>query len=460
MERLNNKFIEELTNKLEQKFIFFDREKLEAFDFNGTDAHYLPDAVVEPTSTAQISELMKLATKYKVPIIPRGAGTGLTGGALAVHGGVVLSLLKMNKILKIDEMELIAAVQPGVTNLHLQQVLENKGLYYPPDPGSYETSSIGGNIAEDAGGPHCFKYGTTRDYVLGMVVVLADGQIINTGVKTRKGVVGYDLNDLIIGSEGTLGIVTEATLRLLPLPQKIITLLVFLPAIFDAVNAMTAFTKKRIIPAAMEFMDKACLGMVRGKIPFPIPKDNEILIIIELDGEIDMVEKQMEIVGEICWANNASDVFIADSSHNRKKLWEVRRKFREMIKATVRYKRAEDVVVPISKIAELIKGCNAIAQRYEFKNFNYGHLGDGNIHVNLTHHEKSTEIQKKGQKAFEEIFKLVLNLGGTISGEHGIGITKKPFINLELSPESIRLQKEIKRIFDPYNILNPGKIFD
>jgi len=453
------KFVAELKQRIGETFIYSDNDRLVAYDFDGTDAHHLPDLVVEPVNTQQISELMKLATKYRIAVIPRGTGTGLTGGALAILGGVLLSLLKLNNILEIDEVNMTATVQPGVINFHLHQVLEERGMYYPPDPASYETSSIGGNIAEDAGGPHCYKYGTTRDYVLGMVVVLSNGEIINTGVKTRKGVVGYDLNDLIIGSEGTLGIVTEATLRLIPLPQSIVTILAFFPNIEDVVNSIAAFSKKRIVPATMEFLDRSCVDVIRNKLQFPIPEQTGVLLIIELDGETELLDKQVETIGEICFDKNAIDLLLADSSHKRQGLWEVRRKFRETLKEMVRFKRAEDIVIPISKIPLFIKQSGEIARKFGFNNYNYGHLGDGNVHANITYHENTADVKQRGHLAFEEIFALTLELEGTISGEHGIGITKKPYLAMELSPESIRIQKQIKKIFDPLNILNPGKIF-
>ncbi len=460
MEKKFTQFIEELTQEIGEKHVFIDPERLEAYNFDGTDYRHLPDAVVEPSTTEQVSKLMKLATKYKIPVIPRGAGTGLSGGALATSGGVILSFLKMNKIRKIDEVNMIACVQPGLINLHLHEALAEKGLYYPPDPASYDTSSIGGNIAEDAGGPHCYKYGTTRDYILGMEVVLPNGEIIRTGVKTRKGVVGYDLNNLIISSEGTLGIVTEAILRLIPLPQNIMTMLVFFPNIQKVIDSMTGFSKNRIVPGTMEFMDKACVKLLRGRIQFTVPDATEVLMIIELDGENSEIEKQMETVGEICFENDAFDIFLAESSHKRQGLWEVRRSFREIIKETVKYKRAEDVVVPISEIPKLLAGNYAIAEKYDFVSYNYGHLGDGNVHANMTNMEKSNDVIQRGHLAFKEVFELTLKLGGTISGEHGVGITKKPYLGMELSAESIRIQKEIKKIFDPHNILNPGKIFD
>lgn len=451
--------INELTNRLGERNVYVEREKLEAYNFDGTEYRYLPNIVVEPMNTAQVSDLMKIATKYRFPVVPRGTGTGLTGGALAINGGAILSFLKMNKILNIDDVNLTATVQPGLVNYHLHQKLAELGLYYPPDPASYETSSIGGNIAEDAGGPHCYKYGTTRDYVLGMEVVLPDGQIIHTGVKTRKGVVGYDIHDLIIGSEGTLGVVTEATLRLIPLPQNVMTLLVFFTEISDVVRSMREFSKSRIIPATLEFMDRACTDIVRDQIPFQIPKEAQVLAIIEIDGENDIIETQTMSVGEICMENNALDVLVAESSHKRKGLWDVRRKMRDTIKETVKFKRSEDIVVPISYIPELIRSCSSIAEKYSLTNYNYGHLGDGNVHVNLTAMEKNDAVKEAARKAFYEIFELTLSLNGTISGEHGIGITKKPYIGMELSSESIRIQREIKRIFDPLNILNPGKIF-
>ncbi len=459
MPKIINEFIQQLKQSLGPKYVFTDPEILEAYNFDGTEYRYQPDVVVEPETTEQISELMKLASAYRVPVVPRGAATGLSGGALAIQGGVVLSLLRMDKILEIDEVNMIAVVQPGVINLHLHEAVEARGLYYPPDPASYETSSIGGNIAEDAGGPHCYKYGTTRDYVLGLKVVLPDGTILNTGVKTRKGVVGYDLTNLIIGSEGTLAIVTEATLRLIPLPAKIVTLLAFFPDTNSLVHSLSGMTKSRIVPAALEFLDPACVGLIRGKIGINLPQESSSLLIIDLDGEPEELDRQFEIVGEICLNAGALDVLIAEGSERRKGLWDVRRKLRDLIKEGNQFKRAEDVTVPISEIPELTRRCEEIAGQFGLKNYNFGHLGDGNVHVNLTHREKNVRVIEQGQRAAEEIFKLVLRLGGTISGEHGIGITKQPFLGLELSRRSIELQRAIKRVFDPLNILNPGKIF-
>lgn len=452
-------FVQKLKQAIGEKFVYADPERLEAYNFDGTEYRYMPNLVVEPETTEQISELMKLASEYHIPVVPRGAATGLSGGALAILGGVILSLLRMNNILEINGIDMVAVVQPGVINLDLHEAVEAKGLYYPPDPASYETSSIGGNIAEDAGGPHCYKYGTTRDYVLGLKIVLPDGTIMNTGVKTRKGVVGYDLTNLIIGSEGTLAIVTEATLRLIPLPAKIVTLLAFFPDTTSLVGSLSGMTGSRIVPAALEFLDPACVNLIRDQICLDIPEESSSLAIIDLDGEPEELDRQIEIVGEICLKNMAINVLIAESSERRKGLWDVRRKLRDLIKEVNNFKRAEDVTVPISNIPELIVGCENISKKFGLENFNFGHLGDGNVHVNLTHREKNDRIIKQGEKAAEEIFKLVLKLGGTISGEHGIGITKQPFLGLELSEPSIQLQREIKKIFDPLNILNPGKIF-
>jgi len=429
MTEIPNKFTSELTSILGKKYVYAEPEKLEAYNFDGTEFRYLPGLVVEPETTEQISQLMKLSSNYRIPVIPRGAGTGVTGGALAIHGGVILSLLRMDKILEIDDISMVAKVQPGVINFEFQEAVKEKGLYYPPDPASYETSSIGGNIAEDAGGPHCFKYGTTRDYILGLEIVLADGTIMKTGVQTRKGVVGFDLTNLIIGSEGTLAIVTEAILRLIPLPGKTITLLTSFPDILTLTGSLSAITRNRIVPAALEFLDSNCVNIVRDKIPIKIPTNFSTLLIIDLDGEGNELERQIEVVGNICIDNGASDVLIADSSQKRKGLWDVRRKFREIIKENTNFKRGEDVTVPIRQIPALIQNCEKIARKHGFVNYNYGHLGDGNVHVNLTHQEKNVQIVQKSELAAREIFELSVSLGGTISGEHGIGITKKDFLD-------------------------------
>ena len=459
MQKLTDEIKTILLQKIGERFVSFDAERREAYDFDGTDMRCLPDVVVEPESAEQVSSLLAIASEFGVPVIPRGTGTGLSGGSLAINGGIALSLLRMNKILDIDNVNMIAIVQPGVINHHLHEALTERGLYYPPDPASYETSSIGGNIAEDAGGPHCFKYGTTRDYVLGMDVVLPNGKMIQTGVKTRKGVVGYDIHDLMIGSEGTLAVVTEATLRLIPMPQSVITLMVFYPQISDVIHTLTALMKKRIVPSTMEFMDASCTELVRDRIPFRIPQESEILLILELDGEEELIARQVEDVGEVCLEQNAADVLLADSSHKRKGIWDVRRQLRDIIKENMRFRLSEDVVVPIDRIPELVEGCGRIASEYGLRNYNYGHVGDGNVHVYITSDEDSDDVRKKSAAAAEQIFGLALGLGGTISGEHGIGVSKKPFIGMELSAESIRLQKMIKNVFDPENIMNPGKIF-
>ena len=459
MTNIPRQFINKLTGQIGGRFVFSDAEKLEAYNFDATDFKFLPDLVVEPETTEQVSKLMKLATEYRLPVIPRGAATGVTGGALAIQGGIILSLLRMNKIITVDEINMTAVVQPGVINLDLHEAVEKKGLYYPPDPASYETSSIGGNIAEDAGGPHCYKYGTTRDYILGLKIVLPDGTIMNTGVQTRKGVVGFDLTNLIIGSEGTLAIVTEATVRLIPLPGKTVTLLAFFPGIHALSATLYGITKNRIVPAALEFLDPASVNTIRDRISIPVPKDASTLLIIDLDGESEELDKQMVDVGEICLDNGAKDVLLADSSAKRQGLWNVRRKLRDFIKEGSKFKRAEDVTVPIRKIPELIEECEKIARKYGFMNHNFGHLGDGNVHVNLTHKQKNERVIQQAKLAAKEIFELTVKLGGTISGEHGIGITKQEFLDIELSHPSIELQRKIKRIFDPLNILNPGKIF-
>ena len=453
------KIISELRSSIGQKFIYTDNEKLEAYNFDGTDLRYWPDIVVEPENRGQISQLMKIATKYRIPVIPRGAGTGVTGGALPVKGGIVLSLLRMNKILSIDEINMTAFVEPGVINLDLHHAVSEKGLYYPPDPASYDTSTIGGNIAEDAGGPHCFKYGTTRDYILGLEIVLSDGTIMNTGVQTRKGVVGYDLTNLIVGSEGTLAIVTKAILRLIPLPARTITLLAFFSDIQTLAQTLFALTRQRIVPAALEFLDPACVEVLRENIHISIPDQASTLLIIDLDGEESELEKQMELAGDACFQNDALDVLLAESSEKRENLWAVRRKFRDLIKERSQFKFSEDVTVPIRQIPQLIEGARKIAAKHEFQNYNYGHLGDGNVHVNFTHHHKDETIVRRSESVVRELFELTVKLGGTISGEHGIGITKMNFLEIELSKKSIELQKKIKQVFDPLNILNPFKIF-
>jgi len=435
-----------------------DPEKLTEFGKDATEDSCTPDLVVEATSARQIQALLRLANRHGFPVTPRGLGTGLAGGSVPLFGGVLLSLAKMNRILAIEQDNLIAVVEPGVITLDLQNAVKEKGLFYPPDPASLDTCSIGGNAATNAGGPSCVKYGTTRDYILGLEAVLPSGEIIEAGVRTRKGVVGYDLRHLLLGSEGTLGVITKLILKLIPLPQAITTMVAFFPKLTSAMEAVTTMLIRGHVPCAAEFLDDRCLEITKDLLPFEEAQSAKAMLIIETDGVQDIIERQMEAIGEICMACGATDAIMAPDSLKRARIWEIRRKVSLRIEERFPLFLHEDVVVPIGKIAELVGGLRGLEEVYGMNVYSYGHAGDGNIHVNITAEDRKN--MARIEDGIRDLLRRVLSMGGTISGEHGIGIAKKRFLPMELSPESIRIQKAIKEIFDPHRILNPGKIFE
>jgi glycolate oxidase len=437
--------------------VISDPEKLEPFGKDATELYRLPDLVVEPVSAEQIQLLLRLANAYRFPVTPRGLGTGLTGGAVPVSGGVLLSLAKMNRVLTIDAENLIAVVEPGVITGELKKAAQSKRLFYPPDPASIDTCSIGGNAATNAGGASCIKYGTTRNYILGVEVVLPSGEKIQAGVQTRKGVVGYDLAQLLIGSEGTLGIITKLFVKLIPLPPAVTTLVALFPDLSTAMKAVTALLTSGHLPSAVEFMDHQCLELVGDLLPFAGVEASKAFLLVETDGAPKVIHREIEQMGEICLEHEAADVFLAPDSHKRAQMWEVRRQVSLRIEEHAPLYIPEDVVVPLGRIAEFIEKLPELAASFGMKIYSFGHAGDGNIHLNIT--AESRDAIQRIEEGIEVILELVLSMGGTISGEHGIGFVKKHLLPLELPPESIRLQKEIKRVFDPNLILNPGKVF-
>ena len=417
-----------------------------------------PELVVHAQNTLQASRLLQLANEHRFPVTPRGGGTGLSGGALPVCGGVVLCMAAMNRILSIDTQNLIAEVEPGVINQDLRDAARAKGLFYPPDPASLDTSTIGGNAATNAGGPACVKYGTTRDYILGLEVVLPTGRVIRTGVKTRKGVVGYDMTHLIVGSEGTLGVITGITLKLIPHPPAVATMAVLFPSLQGAITAITQIMVRGHLPSAIEFMDRKCLELVGDLLPFDIPPGDATLLIVETDGRASETAAEIRRIGDRCSELGAIRVLHAPADSDRERIWGVRRQVSLRIHDAAGVYLSEDVVVPIARIAELVAGLPRIEARHQLKVYTFGHAGDGNIHLNFTAADPRQKAEM--EKGIRVVLQGVLAMGGTISGEHGIGIAKQPFIDMELSGESVRLQKGIKTLFDPRNILNPEKIFN
>ncbi|MEK7803911.1 MAG: FAD-linked oxidase C-terminal domain-containing protein [Deltaproteobacteria bacterium] len=456
---LSQNIAKELNNIAGKENITTSREDLICYSYDATNQKFLPDAVVFPKSAEEISLILKLANKEAFPVIPRGAGSGFSGGSLPVEGGVVVSLERMNKILKIDTDNLVAIVEPGVVTGDFQEEAEKLGLFYPPDPSSLKFCTIGGNIAECAGGPKAVKYGVTKDYVLGLEVVLPTGEIVNTGVQTAKGVVGYDLTKLMVGSEGTLGIVTKAVLKLLPLPESTKTMFAVFSDMRDAANTVSKIISSKIIPSTLEFMDKESIGCVAGYLPPDLSGSIDAALLIEVDGDKDLIEKEALLIRGICMESSATDVRIARNRQEAKTLWQARRAISPALARLKPNKINEDIVVPRSKIPDAIIGVREIAKKYNLTNANFGHAGDGNIHVNIMIDKSLKDELNRAEEAVKEIFELVISLGGTISGEHGIGTTKMPYIKMELSQSAIDVMKKIKQVLDPKGILNPGKIF-
>lgn len=416
-----------------------------------------PEAVVTARSEQDVVRLMELANRYRFPVTPRGMGTGLAGGASPVDGGVVLNLSAMNRIVAIDARNLLAEVDPGVVTADLKRAAKALGLYYPPDPASIETCSIGGNAATNAGGPSCVKYGVTRDYVLGLHVVLPNGSLIRTGVRTRKGVVGYDLTRLIVGSEGTLGIITRLILRLIPHPPAVTTLVALFSDMTQAMNAVSGILTSGLVPSALEFLDRRCLELVGDLLPFQEALDAGSFLLVEADGHPQVIVREIERMGEVCLEHGAREVLMAPDAAKREKMWAVRREVSLRIEHSAAVYIPEDVVVPLGEIAGFIRCIPEIERRFDLRIYCFGHAGDGNIHLNITAcQECRRERVEEGVRA---LLDEVLKRGGTISGEHGVGVAKQPYLALEQDSELIRLQMALKKVFDPNLILNPGKIF-
>ena len=422
----------------------------------------MPGVAVKPGSTQEVTKILTLANKERIPITPRGGGTGLSGGAVPYLGGIVLSLEKMDSIKEIDTENLMAIVEPGVVTERLGKEVEKEGLFYPPDPASLDSCTIGGNIAECAGGPKTVKYGVTRDYVCGLEVVLPTGATTRLGGKLVKNVTGYSLLDLIVGSEGTLGVVTEATLRLLPQPAEKVDLLIPYRSMDSAAKTASEIMRKRLIPTALEFMEreaiKACEAFLGRSLPFT---DAEAHLLIELDGSgKEELQREYEAIGEIAMDNGAPEVYVAEDYKSQEKMWEARRAITDALKATGEVAH-EDLVVPRSEMPKLLQRMKEIGSKHSVKIVCYGHLGDGNLHTNILREGmEEREWRRTLSRIVKELYEELVALGGMLSGEHGIGLTKKPYLSMVLDGPQIECMKSIKRIFDPNNILNPGKIFD
>jgi len=431
-----------------------------AHDESSAMPHY-PEVVVRAENTEEVSQILSLANHERIPVTPRGGGTGLCGGAIPIYGGVLLSLEKMNRILELDEENLMVTVEPGVFIMDLHAYVEKHGLLYPPDPGQ-KMGTIGGNISTNAGGMRGVKYGVTRDFVQGLGVVLPTGHVVNLGGKTVKDSTGYSLIDLVVGAEGTLGVVTKAILRLVPLPKMNVSLYVPYVTLQDASKTVSEVIKNKIVPPAVEFVDQPSILVAERHLKRPMPRnDAPAYVLVRIEGnDRNEIEVDYESVGKICLENNALDVLVADTEREQSKIWEGRSCIIEAAKAEG-FIEVLDCVVPRNRIPELIKGLNEIARKYGLECQNFGHAGDGNVHTNvLKKNMTDDEWNTKVPNLIEEVYDLSVSLGGTISGEHGIGLIRKRFLPMARDTKQIELMKGIKRVFDPNNIMNPGKIFD
>jgi glycolate oxidase len=457
---LPERFVNGLREAVGAGHLLDDRGALDPYGVDALQQGHPPDLVVIPANAHEVSAVARLCTEHRVPLVVRGAGTGYTGGAVPTSGGVVLSMERFNRILEIDELNLLAVVEPHVITGDLQRAVEAVGLFYPPDPASLEKSSLGGNVAECAGGPRAFKYGTTKRYVLALEAVLPTGEIVHTGSKAVKNVVGYDLTQLLVGSEGTLAIVTQITLRLVPKPPAYATLLAAFRDIASAVEAVSELIRRRVVPAAIELVDGDSLDAAQAYAKTRVAPDGaRALLIVESDGTPAAVGEEIARVEEACAAAGALAIHRAGSDAERAQIWNVRRDISLALRATGLLKINHDVVVPRGRVPELFETVAALKRDFALRVAAFGHAGDGNIHVNLMVDRAKAGELERAKAAERVLFERVVALEGSISGEHGIGFAKRPYLGIELSADEIALMKRVKAAFDPANILNPGKIF-
>jgi glycolate oxidase len=437
-----------------------ETDDLERYSHDYTeDLRFPPEVAVRPASTEEVARVVKLAAARRVPVTAQGGRTSLSGGALCVHGGIALSLERMNRILEVDEANLFAVVEPAVITQVLHEEVERRGLFYPPDPASRGSCTIGGNVAHGAGGPRALKYGVTKDWVTGLVAVLASGEVIRTGGKLMKNVTGYNLTQLLVGSEGTLAVVTEVTVKLIPLPRHRKTVLVPFPDLVAAARAVAKIFEARVVPCCVEFMDRAAVEAAENRKGVGFPVKGAATLLIEVDGNDEApLQRELETIAEVCMAEGAPDVFVAADEAQRKFVWDLRRSIGEAVKSLAAYKE-EDTVVPRARLPELVRAVQEVTAKFGLTAVSYGHVGDGNLHVNIlklgvTDEEWRTRVPV----AVRELFERTLALGGQITGEHGVGFVQKEFLPMAYPDHHIGLLQGLKELFDPEGILNPGKV--
>lgn len=462
--KITPKHLERFISIIGKEHVFFDKIDLERYSHDETeDFRFMPEVVIRPRTAEEISAIIKICNAERIPVTPRGAGTGLSGGALAVHGGVIISMERFNRIIEIDERNHQATVEPGVINQVFQEAVIEKGLFYPPDPASKGSSFLGGNLAESSGGPKAVKYGVTKDYVLNLEVVLPTGEIIWTGANVLKNSTGYNLTQLMVGSEGTLGIITKIVFKLIPYPTKTLVMLVPFFSAEKACESVAAVFRAGIVPSAMEFMERDAIDWAMkyvSGITVAIKPEVQALMLVEVDGnDLDAMMKECEHISEVMMQYECDEILFAESNEQKNNLWRLRRSVGEAVKSNSIYKE-EDTVVPRAELPELLRGVKDIGRKYGFRSVCYGHAGDGNLHVNIIKGDMSDDDwNNKLTHGIREIFELCVRLKGTISGEHGIGWVQKGYMDIAFAPKALELQKQIKNIFDPNGILNPGKIF-
>ncbi len=440
--------------------IYDDKAHMIAYSYDATRTRYEPNAVIFPRDEEDISKILKYCNEHKIIITPRGAGSGFTGGALPSNGGIILALEKhMNKILEIDIENMVAIVQPGVINMDLQRHVEELGLFYPPDPASEQYSTLGGNVSENAGGMRAAKYGITKDYVMALRAVRTNGDIIRAGKRTIKDVAGYNVAGILIASEGTLAVITEMTLKLIPKPKYASSYMAVFPSVENAMNAVFKSLSAGANPVAMEFIDSLSVKAIKEKLGVELPKDAGALLIGDVDGNVPQeVEFQISTLKKSFEENSCSSFEVAKDQDDREKIWYARRNVSQCVTIYGSKKLNEDISVPRSKLPLALNEIYKIGKKYNFNVPCFGHAGDGNIHVNVMVDGSDEKQLEDGHKAIEEIFQLVVDMGGTLSGEHGIGMSKAPFMNIAFNEAELNLFKDIKKAFDPNNILNPGKM--
>ena len=464
MHLINETHIEQFRKIVGEAYVFTEDEVLSKYGTDQTERlFFMPQVVIKPRSAEEISEILKICNQYQIPVTPQGGGTGLSGGALPVNGGVVLATERMNTILDIDEKNLQVLTEPGVITEVLQDAVKEKDLFFPPDPANKGSCFIGGNIAENSGGPKAVKYGVVKDYVLNLEVVLPTGEIIWTGANTLKNVTGYNLTQLIVGSEGTLGIVTKIVLKLIPFPKHDLTMFATFTTLERACEAVNLILMKGFNPCGLELMEMDALKMAASRTPHQLPIHDNLAacLIIEVDGNnADRLMNEMESMAQLLEELEPADILVAEDTQQKDELWKLRRRVAEIVKAAG-YTIEEDTVVPRAALAPLINGVKQLAQTHDFQAVCYGHAGDGNIHVRIKKEGKNNSLNDaEVNNILRALFRLVKNLGGTISAEHGIGLVQKSFLDIVMSEKQIQLMRDIKKVFDPNNILNPGKIFN